>query len=121
MACEYQFYKDNEFIQRLYCNISGLYCPYSKMCYKVNKFVETDLQERCQNRMDEKVVVPDGAKKVLFVKKGFLYVQVDDDHVEKFENIFQRDNIEFVWIENGKVYDKPIEQSVKIKGKYKRQ
>lgn len=105
MACDYQYYKENESVPRLYCSINQSYCIYSKMCYKTHRFIETELQEGCKIRMEKENIIPKDAKRVLFIKKGFIYVQIDADHVEKFVNTFG-DDVKFVYIVDGKPVDK---------------
>lgn len=114
MACQYQYYKSGESIPRLYCTINQSYCIYSKMCYKTNRFIESDLQEGCKIKMDNENIIPKDAKRVVFIKKGFIYVQVDETHVEKFANTF-RDDIKFVYLVNGKPVDKlPVKNKKKL-------
>lgn len=104
--CLYNYYKESEIATpRLYCRVTDNYCIYSKMCYKTGAFVaEEDYQERCKIKLDkENNSIPNGAKKVIFIKGAYVYVQVDADHVEKFINTIGEINQEYVYINNGKI------------------
>ena len=95
--CEHAYYKDNEkFYPRLYCRISENWCPYTKRCQKVEKFIpiDDDVWEECDRYiMERRKNIPEGSYFVQATRpnkqgKLFLYVLIEENKVEKiFSNL----------------------------------
>lgn len=81
--CKYAYYDSNEKIrQKIYCRQTGKTCLYSKYCVKVGKFIPSDGMENCFMALKEIKKVPNGANRVRFVKRGYLYVEIGDKVVK---------------------------------------
>lgn len=79
--CEYAYYDEKENSnQRLYCKINGKPCLYSKYCVKAGKFIPNDNgMENCFMALEnKKTIIPNGANYVRFIRKGFIYVELDN-------------------------------------------
>lgn len=99
MACIYSYYKEEEtYYPRLYCKINGKQCIYSKKCLKQEKFIPLDNQGECYLfNMEMKKNIPNGSKYVRFEHKGYLFVELDDNHTIKIKNTL--DNVkDYVYI-----------------------
>ena len=81
--CKDAYYDSNEKIrQKIYCRQTGKTCLYSKYCVKVGKFIPSDGMENCFMALKEIKKVPNGANRVRFVKRGYLYVEIGDKVVK---------------------------------------
>ena len=101
--CEYNYYKDGEnYYPRLYCSIDNTYCIYSYKCTKHEKFLPMDNQEECYKyNMAKKKSIPNGSKYIEFKRKGFLYVEINDDHVVKIFNTLGEFDQDYVYVKDG--------------------
>ena len=80
--CKYSYIDETNSRQPIYCKLNRRPCIFSKYCDKVNKFVEKDGMENCFMALAEfKKNVPNGAHYVRFSKRGFLFVELNDDKV----------------------------------------
>lgn len=102
MACEYEYYDELEtYFPRLYCKIDGKYCIYSKKCLKVNKFISYHQEECYKMAMQEKKNIPNGSKYIEFERKGYLYIDIDDNHTVKVKNTLGDFDQDYVYIRDG--------------------
>ena len=101
--CEYNYYKDGEnYFPRLYCNINNAYCIYSYKCTRHERFLPKDNQKECYKyNMAKKENSPNGSKYIEFERKGFLYVKMDNSHVEKILNTLGDFEQKYVYVKNG--------------------
>jgi hypothetical protein len=102
MSCENAFYRKEEtFYPKLYCRINDKYCIYSYKCTKVEKFLQTNNWEECYlyNMEKEKY----SRRKLLYSlsKKGYLYVKIDSDKVEKIKNTIGEINQDYIYLRDG--------------------
>lgn len=74
--CNYR--KDN------ICSITNEKCPWVYYCDKVGAWKELSKMPK-QCKLSKQVEVPKGYNKVVFERKGFLYVQIDNQTI-KFLN-----------------------------------
>ena len=92
MICKYSSrYKesDSRGWQRLCCNITNQMCHAQYPCDRINNWTNHDnLTERCivYNRQEEKQYMKQGEYKVLFEKRGYLIVEVDDTNAIMVKN-----------------------------------
>lgn len=87
MICEYGYYKDEEtYYPKLYCGINNKFCIYTKKCEREHKFIPTN-QDECYIRNEhDRNSIPKGSCYVRTQDKGYLYVEIDNDHVKKIKN-----------------------------------
>jgi hypothetical protein len=84
MNCKYSYYdgeKDSFNMQHLYCNISKQECHAIRRCMTVKQIVSTDGHKNCKLyiEMESNVGVnKDTPNKVLFEKRGKLYIETND-------------------------------------------
>lgn len=79
VMCDYAYYDSKETLrQKIYCKHNGKICLYSKYCVKVGKFVPSEGMENCFMALNENKKIPNGARRVRFIKKGFLYIEMDN-------------------------------------------
>ena len=93
--CDYAYYDSKEtFRQKIYCKHNGKICLYSKYCVKVGKFIPNDGMENCFMALEENKKVPNGARRVRFIKKGFLYIEMDNGVIKvKSDTINEADYV----------------------------
>ena len=86
--CPYAFYDEREKVRpKLYCSLNKKVCLYSKFCIKANKHIPNDGMENCFMALaEEKKDIPSGAYYVRFVRKGYLYVEINDNQVIKIKD-----------------------------------
>lgn len=101
--CEYNYYKDGEnYYPRLYCNIDDIYCIYSYRCAKHEKFLPMNNQEECYKyNMAKRENIPSGSKYIEFERRGFLYVEIDNNHVAKIPNTLGEFDQNYLYIKDG--------------------
>lgn len=76
--CEYSYYEDGE-KPRLYCKLNKKACIFSKYCIKQKKYIHKEGVDNCYMAINEKrKIIPNGAYYVRFVRKGYVYVEIDD-------------------------------------------
>lgn len=78
--CEYAYYDDKDKSKsQIYCKINNKVCLFSKFCIKQNKYIHREGVESCYMALEEKKkIIPNGAHYVRFVRKGFVYVEIED-------------------------------------------
>lgn len=93
--CDYAYYDSKEtFRQKIYCKQNGKICLYSKYCVKVGKFIPNDGMENCFMALNENKKIPSGARRVRFIKKGFLYIEMDNGVIKvKSDTINEADYV----------------------------
>lgn len=105
--CIYAYYKDNEnFYPRLYCKVSEEWCPYTKRCMKVEKFIpiDDDVWEECDRYiMEKRKNIPDGSYFVETSRpnkqgKLFLYVLTGENKIEKILSNFTELKQDYVYL-----------------------
>lgn len=103
MACEYGYYKDNEpFYPKIYCKMDGSMCVYSKRCKIQEKYIALDNQKECYKyNMEKQKEIPKGSKYIEFERKGYLYVDMGDNHTEKIKNTLGKINQDYVYVKDG--------------------
>ena len=85
--CKYSYRDESNSRQQIYCHLTKNLCIYSRYCTKVGKFVEADGMENCfMAKEEERKNIPDGAYKVAFEHRGFLYVELEDGNLTKIKN-----------------------------------
>ena len=68
-------------------NVGKKVCLYSKFCIKANKHIPNDGMENCFMALEEeKKDIPSGAYYVRFVRKGYLYVEINDNQVVEIKD-----------------------------------
>lgn len=106
MKCSYAYYNDENKPQaRIYCKITNTMCMYSRFCVNANKYLPKDKEmESCvlimENKRDK---IPHGSCYIRFIRKGFLYIEIDNN-VVKIPNTLKREDIDYVYVR--KVNDK---------------
>lgn len=110
MGCEYSYYNTEEtYYSRLYCKINNRYCPYSKRCTKLEKYIpiEEDIWKECRFYMNEKIKnIPQGSYFVKTFRKNdkgnktYLYVLIEDK-IEKITTGFSNFNQNYIYLKKG--------------------
>ena len=87
------FYDEREKVKpKLYCRLNKRVCLYSKFCIKANKHIPNDGMENCFMALqEEKKKIPNGAYYVRCIRKGYLYVELDNNHVIKVKNTLDKE------------------------------
>lgn len=100
MTCEYGFYnKDEDYYPKLYCKIDNKMCPYVKKCEKLERFLPLEEQERCYKRMEQKMKkIPKGSCYICFERKGYLYINLNEDETIKVKNTLGNINQDYVYV-----------------------
>ena len=97
--CEEVYYDYYNGKQLLYCNIDKKICPFSRWCSKEMKAIENHM-ERCK-KMENKNI-PNGASKVLFVKKigdkTYLYIDYNGTAIKVLYNEVKNINSKYVYV-----------------------
>ena len=93
MNCKYS-YKLNEIKGErnyLYCNIMKNQCPMIRFCNKVNDIINVDnVETKCTiyKNEEDKEYMKQGKYKVLYEKRGMLYIELDHDTSIRVPNPF---------------------------------
>lgn len=96
MSCQYNYYEND---YDLMCKVNGKPCIYRKKCDKVGKFIPNDNQEECYIYNMEKIKnIPKGSKYIVFTKKDYLYVMIDDDHTIKVKNTLGKIDQDYIYL-----------------------
>lgn len=122
--CNYGYYENlNEHMPRLKCKITKGNCPYSKVCYVVNKYIfNEDYWKECPMRIDEeRKDIPKGAYYIQtkrLNKKGnyILYIVTDNDAIIEVYTNFTEVNQNYVYLyktQNG--YEAFLEKKKNVK------
>ena len=102
VMCDYAYYNPKETLrQKIYCKHNGKICLYSKYCVKVGKFVPSDGMENCFMALNENKKIPSGARRVRFIKKGFLYIEMDNGVIKIKNNTINEADYVYVRKTNG--------------------
>lgn len=102
VMCDYAYYNPKEILrQKIYCKHNGKICLYSKYCVKVGKFVPSDGMENCFMALNENKKIPSGARRVRFIKKGFLYIEMDNGVIKVKNNTINEVDYVYVRKTNG--------------------
>lgn len=105
--CEHAFYKPEEkYIPRLYCNLEGKVCIYSKKCLKVDRFIplEGEKWRECYKYIMDKIKnIPKGSYLVQTTRphksgKLYLYVLTEENKIERILSNFEKLEQEFVYL-----------------------
>jgi len=102
--CEYAYYNDKEtFRAKLYCGLQkGKPCIYSRFCVRTNKFVPNDKMETCFMAIEKKKKdIPNESYYVRFVRKGYLYVEIDGKVVKVKDTIGNVNNYVYLRVKDG--------------------
>lgn len=94
--CKYMFYKEFNGRELLFCSKINDICGYSRFCNQKNKIIPTEW-EKCV--LKDRKEIPNGAKEVLFVRNGFLYIRLEQKNI-KVKNTFDKVP-EYVYIKEG--------------------
>lgn len=119
--CMYSFYNERENSSRLYCKLTNDICMYSKFCTKQNKYIHREGEEKCFMALEaNKKQIPNGAYYVRFVRKGYVYIEIDDKVIKVKDTIGNIDNYVYLQDNNGeyKISLTPFE--CKLKRQYKK-
>lgn len=95
--CTFAEWRDFKGREYLFCKRTDRICEYSKFCQLQNKFILNDRWEQCSVK-DEKDI-PSGSNRVLFERKGFLYIDLNDKTI-KVKNTFNHIP-DYVYIRDG--------------------
>lgn len=109
---EYRNFKGKEY---LFCKKTNNICNYSKFCNLQNKFILNDRWENC--KVKDLKDIPKGSNRVLFERKGYLYVEYKDTTI-KVKNTF-KSVPDYVYVQEGidDIYDTsltPFEKKKKV-------
>ena len=94
MSCKYskrEFQPDSSGWYRLYCNIINDICPFQYRCYKISNWKNQDnLDKKCvyYKNEEDKEYMKQGKYKVLYEKRGMLYIELDYDTSIRVPNPF---------------------------------
>lgn len=102
--CEFAYYDNKEtFRPKLYCELQkGKPCIYSRFCVRTNKFVPNDKMETCFMAIEKKKKdIPNESYYVRFVRKGYLYVEIDDKVVKVKDTIGNVNNYVYLRVKDG--------------------
>lgn len=83
--CTFAEWRDFKGREYLFCKRTDRICDYSKFCRLQNKFILNDRWEQCS--VKEEKNIPSGSNRVLFERKGFLYIDYGNGTI-KVKNIF---------------------------------
>lgn len=122
-GCKFAYYEDlSSHMPRLKCNINNGNCVYSKVCYKVNKYIiNEEVYKECPLMIDAlRKEIPNGSYYIQTARpsrngKLYLYVVVDD-HIEKVLTDFTEINQNYVFLykKNGE-YEVSLEKRKNVK------
>ena len=105
--CQYAFYKEEEhYYPRLYCKTNDKWCPYTKRCQKVEKFIpiDDDVWEECDRYiMEKRKNIPNGSYFVQTSRPNrqgnlFLYVIIEEGKVEKIPSSLKELKQDYVYL-----------------------
>lgn len=94
MSCKYSKREsecDSSGWYRLYCNIVNDICPFQYRCYKISNWKNQDnLDKKCiyYKNEEDKSYMAQGKYKVLYEKRGMLYIELDHDTSIRVSNPF---------------------------------
>lgn len=94
MSCKYSKREsecDSSGWYRLYCNIINDICPFQYRCYKISNWKNQDnLDKKCvyYKNEEDKSYMAQGKYKVLYEKRGMLYIELDHDTSIRVPNPF---------------------------------
>lgn len=85
--CKYAFYEEGKSQPQIYCKLNNQVCLFSKFCVNQNKYIHKEGVETCFMALFEtKKQIPNGSYYVRFIKKGFLYVELNSSRVIKIQD-----------------------------------
>ena len=85
--CKYAFYEEGKSQPQIYCKLNNQICLFSKFCVNQNRYIHREGVETCFMALfEEKKQIPSGSYYVRFIKKGFLYVELDSSRVIKIQD-----------------------------------
>lgn len=85
--CKYAFYEEGKSQPQIYCKLNNQICLFSKFCVNQNRYIHREGVETCFMALFEtKKQIPSGSYYVRFIKKGFLYVELDSNRVVKIQD-----------------------------------
>ena len=85
--CKYSFYEEGKDKPQIYCKLNNQICLFSKFCVNQNRYIHREGVETCyMAQFEEKKQIPSGAHYVRFIKKGYLYVELNNNRVIKILN-----------------------------------
>ena len=85
--CKYAFYEEGKDKPQIYCKLNNQVCLFSKFCVNQNKYIHREGAETCfMASFEEQKKIPSGSHYVRFIKKGFLYVELNPDRVIKVQD-----------------------------------
>ena len=85
--CKYAFYEEGKDKPQIYCKLNNQICLFSMFCVNQNKYIHRKGVEDCyMAQFEEQKQIPSEAHYVRFVKKGYLYVELNSDRVIKIPN-----------------------------------
>lgn len=85
--CKYGFYGEEESRPQIYCKLNNQVCLFSKFCVNQGKYIHKEGVEHCYMiEQASKKQIPDGAYYVRFIKKGFAYIELDNNTVIKVKD-----------------------------------
>lgn len=85
--CKYAFYEEGKSQPQIYCKLNNQVCLFSKFCVNQNRYIHREGVETCFMALfEEKKQIPSGSYYVRFIKKGFLYVELDSSRVIKIQD-----------------------------------
>jgi hypothetical protein len=98
--CNYAFYQEEEESRpQIYCKLNNQRCLFSKFCVNQNRYIHKEGVENCyMAKMADKKEIPSGAYRVRFVKKGYLYVELNVDKVVKILNTLGVEDTDYVYV-----------------------
>ncbi len=107
--CPYAYYKDkNEHMAHIYCKLKNNgdgFCIYAKLCMKpeVQKFVPTEYMDECYIMNEEQMKkIPSDSYYVRFIRKGYLYIELDANTVIKVKNTLGDEVTNYVYLKKNK-------------------
>lgn len=66
-----------EFVQQNICSITQAKCPYIYLCHKTSTYRPLkSMPKDC--KIKRKLAIPKGYRRVLFERRGWLYIEMDD-------------------------------------------
>lgn len=85
--CKYAFYEEGKSQPQIYCKLNNQICLFSKFCVNQNRYIHREGVKTCFMALfEEKKQIPSGSYYVRFIKKGFLYVELDSNRVVKIQD-----------------------------------
>lgn len=94
MSCKYskrETQPDSSGWYRLYCNMVNDICPFQYRCYKISNWKNQDnLDKKCiyYKNEEDKSYMAQGKYKVLYEKRGMLYIELDYNTSIRVSNPF---------------------------------